>query len=298
MKLNDHEKKEKSTRLSMISHFLTIFSCMKNETVAQEIRQHPILLPALRQWTFNKENINISETVENDTTIYNEVKSSIIGLLSLTSSIDSNNQQQLFPTIYELETLLNEFKSEPSLLAGHLCSIISSGSLSMKREFKQKMRLIYINIWNMLRNFIVSEIDNHFTWLMLSPVTNAFEIMIEQCDANLGNYLVENRWNCYMLKTIIQYVLFHCQKAGEEIHICKNCSRIILQERLHGLVRMTEYFVTINVSWIKLIFTENIVEFFISLIKNIIEKQKIDFILLETLLRILYQYVQYLKNQV
>ncbi|PKY23481.1 hypothetical protein RhiirB3_437702 [Rhizophagus irregularis] len=282
--INNPEKSEKSARLMMISHFLMIFSCMKNETgktVAQEIKQHPILLSTLRQWTFNKENINMVEIAGNDT-IYNEVKSSIIGLLSLTISTDLNDQQQVFPTIYELEAIVDEFKREPSLLAGHLCTIVSSGSLSMTGEFKQKMRLMFINIWSMLRDFIVSEIDNHFTWLMLSPVTNAFEIMIEQC-----NYLAENRWNCYMLKTIIQYVIFHCQKVD---HICKNCSHVIFhQQLLRGLVRMTKYFVTIKASWIKLIFTENIIKFFISLIKNIIEEQKIDFIFLETLLRMLYQ---------
>ncbi|GBC10209.1 hypothetical protein RclHR1_09440004 [Rhizophagus clarus] len=279
---NNHEKSEKSARLLMISHFLMVFSCIRNET-GREIKQHPILLSALRQWTFNKENVNMAEITENDT-IYDEVKSSIIGLLSLTISTDLNNQLQAFPTIYELEIIVNKFKREPSLLVGHLCTIISSGSFFMTGEIKQRMRLMYINIWSMLRDFIVSEIDNHFTWLMLSPVTNAFEIMIKQCDANLGNYLVENRWNYYMLKIIIQYVIFHCQKTD---HICKNC--ILHQQLLRGLVRMIKYFVTINVSWIKLIFTENVIEFFTSLIKNIIEEQKTDFIFLETLLRMIYQ---------
>ncbi|CAG8584249.1 6325_t:CDS:10 [Rhizophagus irregularis] len=243
--INNPEKSEKSARLMMISHFLMIFSCMKNETgktVAQEIKQHPILLSTLRQWTFNKENINMVEIAGNDT-IYNEVKSSIIGLLSLTISTDLNDQQQVFPTIYELEAIVDEFKREPSLLAGHLCTIVSSGSLSMTGEFKQKMRLMFINIWSMLRDFIVSEIDNHFTWLMLSPVTNAFEIMIEQCDANLSN-----------------------RKQMELLYV-KNYNTI-------RYIPLPE---------------ENIIKFFISLIKNIIEEQKIDFIFLETLLRMLYQ---------
>ena len=61
--------------------------------VPQEIRQHPILLSALRQWTFDKESLNILETTEYKTTIYNEVKSSIVGLLSLTISTDNNQQQ-------------------------------------------------------------------------------------------------------------------------------------------------------------------------------------------------------------
>lgn len=60
--------------------------------VAQEIIQHPILLSTLRQWTFNKENISVVEITGNDTS-YNEVKSSIVGLLSLTISTDLNEQQ-------------------------------------------------------------------------------------------------------------------------------------------------------------------------------------------------------------
>ena len=80
---------------------------------------------------------------------------------------------------------------------------------------------------------------------MLSPVTNAFEIILEHCDANLGNYLVENKWNRYMLKTIIRYAIFHYQPTNdknEQTRMYKKCSHIILQKQLlHGIVRMTGY---------------------------------------------------------
>jgi hypothetical protein len=46
-----------------------------------------------------------------------------------------------------------------------------------------------------------------------------------------------------MLKTIIQYVIFHCQEGA---HIYKNCSHFILyQQLLRGLVCMTKYVCTV-----------------------------------------------------
>ncbi|CAG8748608.1 43810_t:CDS:10, partial [Gigaspora margarita] len=195
----------KTTRLTFIIHFLTIFSCIQNEIVMLEIRQHPMLLEALRQWALSSnQNINYdpNKFIENKPSsavlaiVDIEVKSSIMGLLSLTiPSVEESNSVSndctkqefvLFPTVNELDDIMNMFRREPSLFVGHICSIISTGFRPLTSgEFKQKTRLIYINIWNIFRDFIVSEIDNQFTWFMLSPIANAFEIMFKQSDADL-----------------------------------------------------------------------------------------------------------------
>ncbi|CAG8573376.1 14703_t:CDS:10 [Dentiscutata erythropus] len=145
--------------------------------VMLEIRQHPMLLEALRQWTLSSnQNIDydVNKFIENTTssaalaTINIEVKSSIVGLLSLTipSVEESNNVSNdctkqefvLFPTVNEFDDIMNMFRREPSLFVGHICSIISTGFRPLTSgEFKQKTRLIYINIWNIFRDFIVSE---------------------------------------------------------------------------------------------------------------------------------------------
>ncbi|RIB28782.1 hypothetical protein C2G38_2137173 [Gigaspora rosea] len=304
----------KTTRLTFIIHFLTIFSCIQNEIVMLEIRQHPMLLEALRQWALSSnQNINYdpNKFIENKPSsavlaiVDIEVKSSIMGLLSLTiPSVEESNSVSndctkqefvLFPTVNELDDIMNMFRREPSLFVGHICSIISTGFRPLaSAEFKQKTRLIYINIWNIFREFIVSEIDNQFTWFMLSPIANAFEIMFKQSDADLGHYLIENKWNLFMLKTIVRYVQCHYTNSINdtkfEPNICsKYCSHFMLRTHLlRGIMCITQYFTSIQPSWIKEIFSENFIDFFISLVKSMIEMSNIDIILFEMLLRILH----------
>ncbi|CAG8708735.1 11148_t:CDS:10, partial [Racocetra persica] len=277
-----------------------------------EIRQHPMLLEALRQWALSpNQNINhdVNKFIVNTassaalTTVDIEVKSSIIGLLSLTipSVEESNsvyndcNKQEfvLFPTINEFDDIMIMFRRDPSLFVGHICSIISTGFRPLTSgEFKQKTRLIYINTWDIFRDFIVSEIDNQFTWFMLLPIANAFEIMFKQSEADLGYYLIENKWNLFMLKIIVRYAQYHYENSTNDIkpesNLCsKHCSHSVMRVQL-----LRGIFTSVQPSWIKDIFSENFIDFFISLVKGMTEMSKCDIILLEMLLRMLHHLCQ------
>ncbi|CAG8509694.1 2501_t:CDS:10 [Ambispora leptoticha] len=220
----------------LIVNFLSILANISTGKALIEIQQHPIFLPALRDRISRK----IISTHPRNTAEFKyrlEIVSVILGLLN-----KSIPEVILFPSMNEILMFLHMAKIESALIAGHLCTTVKRGFDLTLEIFRKNTKWIYISIWNILRDFVVSEIDNQFTWFLLLLISDSFQTMIE--------------------KSPPQLVLPGNNNAGSS----KLCRTYLLL----GAFRLLEFFTLQNPLWIKEIFTENIIDMIISLLDQIV----------------------------
>ncbi|CAG8497579.1 318_t:CDS:10 [Ambispora gerdemannii] len=240
----DNNEKEPENEIFFIAekflfvvNFLSILADISTKKALIEIQQHPLILPALRD-RISRKSISTADDCKYRLIEF-EIVSVVLGLLnkSIPVQTDGRREATLFPSMNEILLFLHMAKIESALMVGHLCTIVKRGFDLTLEDFRKNTKWIYISIWNILRDFVVSEVDNQFMWFLLLPISDSFRTMMAKSPPQLGFYLIENRWNFYMLRNVL---------------------------------RLLEFFTLQNPSWIKEIFTENVIDMIISLLDQIV----------------------------
>ncbi|KAG9303699.1 hypothetical protein G9A89_018596 [Geosiphon pyriformis] len=272
-------------------NFLTILATLKGGKALLEIRQHPMILPALRDWISRKSQC-LTEKKTGEWEILVQITSTILGLLNLAIPDDVNNRQEkfLFPSINELDGFLKIAKHENAIMAGHLCSFMKRGFDIKRDAFKANERCIYINIWIILRDLVISEIDNEYTWILLSPISESFQIIQRKCPPKLGPYLVENRWNFLMLRNLLRFSRYHILIESRETY--GSISVLLRKRLLQGVFKMVEFFTISSPLWIQEILDSNTIDMMLYIVRQMIEQRDFEPQLFQALFRIFQELQQ------